>query len=212
MFEELKEQFEQHIKTAYTLLPDSLIPYASDAKVAVHAERHLHKSYEQADWEQVLVLLKNYCKTNRFSPELQAEIESAEHSRLQYESLALQNSLVKLSENDLRVIQECLQAAVFGPFFPEYEFTALFGLEREEVAKVAWAWPFVDVNDEKVGIAINNSMNWLLAFPHKKFNQWSNFVSVSPEESYKVYKRWRILSGREDNQNHGNAEFFKNIE
>ncbi len=212
MFEELKQQLKNHVKTAYKLLPDSIIPYTKDEQMALFDERHLYQSYEQEDWEQVLIALKNYCKTNSFSIELQTEIESAEHCRLQYESLGLKNSLEKLTEKELRVIQECLNAAVLGPFFPDWEFRTLFGLPREDVAKVAQVWPAVNVEDEKVGIAINNSMNWLLSYPHKKYDQWSNFVSVTPRESYEVYTHWRELTGRRNHQERGNSEFFRNIE
>ena len=46
-----------------------------------------------------------------------------------------------VDERDRDVIERCLRAAVEGPFFPDWEFHALFGLDREEVRAVLSAWP-----------------------------------------------------------------------
>ena len=75
-----------------------------------------------------------------------------------------------MSEEEIGIIGECLHAAVYGPFFPEWEFSSIFGLEGEEVARVANDLPTIDIEDEVVGPAINNSMNWLLFYPHKKYD------------------------------------------
>jgi hypothetical protein len=41
-----------------------------------------------------------------------------------------------VNERDRNVIERCLQAAVEGPFFPDWEFHALFGLDREQIRGV----------------------------------------------------------------------------
>jgi hypothetical protein len=45
-----------------------------------------------------------------------------------------------------------------GPFFPEWEFSTLFGLERAEVRAIADAWPVI-ADREKTEVAINNALN-----------------------------------------------------
>ena len=52
------------------------------------------------------------------------------------ELLSVASSRMKPSV-DSRVIGECLRAAVNGPFFPDWEFSTLFGLTRDEVRAVA---------------------------------------------------------------------------
>ncbi len=44
-------------------------------------------------------------------------------------------------EGDSEVIEQCLRAAADGPFFPDWEFTILFGFERDEVRRIAECWP-----------------------------------------------------------------------
>ena len=43
-------------------------------------------------------------------------------------------NLRDFNDADQRVILECVRAAAAGPFFPVWEFYALFGLEHEELA------------------------------------------------------------------------------
>jgi hypothetical protein len=211
-FEDIHQQIAQHVRAAYALLPPSIAPYSVNSIVAARAHEHLIAAYEREDWDQVLVLLQLYRETNSFSEELLQEIETAAQYTQLYERLGIENALKQMSEEEIRIIGECLRASVDGPFFPDWEFSSIFGLEREEVAKVANKWPSVDPGNEVVGIAINNSMNWLLSYPHKKYDKWSNFISVSPQKSYEVYNRWRVLTGRNNNQGSGNGEFFYNLE
>jgi len=44
--------------------------------------------------------------------------------------------LANLDERERDVVRQCLQAAVDGPFFPEWEFGIIFRLERDEVKQV----------------------------------------------------------------------------
>jgi hypothetical protein len=93
------------------------------------------------------------------------------------------------NKNDLRVIGECLRAAVEGPFFEEWEFQTLFGLTRREVAAIAAAWPNVDLNDETAQIAATNAMVNLLGYPHGQDEEWSHYISAPPEEVRRILDR-----------------------
>lgn len=55
---------------------------------------------------------------------------------------------------DQEVILQCLLAAADGPFFPDWEFSTLFGFEREEIRRTASTWPDTDDGAEH-GDAIN---------------------------------------------------------
>jgi len=105
-----------------------------------------------------------------------------------------------LSEADSAVIKGCLKATVDGPFFPEWEFYALFGLWRSEVAVVLASWPDLPA-DAPAGydspadfqeVAINNAMNNLLGYPHGV--QGEAFVSevgASEPQVAATLSRWR---------------------
>ena len=54
----------------------------------------------------------------------------------------------ELTEKEMELVRQCLRAAVQGPFFPDWEFHTLFGLEREDVAAVLSRWPDLDDSRE----------------------------------------------------------------
>ena len=96
-----------------------------------------------------------------------------------------------LSQKDQKVILECLKAAAEGPFFSDHVFHTLFGLEREEGRQIISEWSDVDGNSEEVVVAINNSINNLLGYPHGRQDVWHSYISVSPEELGVIFARWR---------------------
>ena len=88
----------------------------------------------------------------------------------------------ELSETESTIIGQCLRAAVDGPFFPEWEFSTLFGLHREEVRSIANEWPRNSARTQDVILAINNSINHLLHYPHRKNNLRSDWIPVDHKE------------------------------
>lgn len=102
---------------------------------------------------------------------------------------------LRLSEQDLRVIRECLKAAADGPFFPDWEFDTLFGLTRSEVAAVAAAWPAVDASTEEVRRAVIGALGHLTGYPHGEEEAWGRYISVPPSEVAELLRRWRELAG-----------------
>lgn len=96
-----------------------------------------------------------------------------------------------LTLEEQNVIYQCLKATVEGPFFPDWEFSILFGLKRDEVAEILRAWCDVDRNSKVVQIAINNSLNHLLGYPHKRFDIWNDYILVSPSEVAEIFRKYR---------------------
>ncbi|QSQ16069.1 hypothetical protein [Myxococcus landrumensis] len=91
---------------------------------------------------------------------------------------------------DEKLIEECLRAAVDGPFFPDWEFHALFGLYRREVAAVLESWPRSD-HDNNTRLAIHSALCNLTGYPlSKSMAVWPNFISVSREELSDFFDRW----------------------
>ena len=110
-------------------------------------------------------------------------------------------SLANLDEREREVIRECLQAAVEGPFFPDWEFQTLFGLTRDDVKRVLQSWPDLNEADESVTRAINNSFNNLLGYPiPNKEEIWSKFMSVTGEELAVIFDKWKGRAPRTSNK------------
>ena len=96
-----------------------------------------------------------------------------------------------LSKAEKAIVGQALRAAADGPFFPDWEFHTLFGLERSDVRAIANAWPRCTASADKVALAVNNSMNHLLGYPHGEDAVWSQWISASPEELDGLLSRLR---------------------
>jgi hypothetical protein len=99
-----------------------------------------------------------------------------------------------LADEEVKIIGKCLAAAVEGPFFPEWEFHTLFGLERADVARVARFWPNISEEDEAVELAVNNALVNLMGYPHGE--DLNRFVSATPERLSEILEKWKRLRQR----------------
>ena len=105
--------------------------------------------------------------------------------------------VVGIDADDRNVVKACLRAAVEGPFFPDWEFPTLFGLEREEVRQVLESWPEgADAGTQF--IAVNNALGHLLGYPHGREDAWDDFIPVGREQLQDLVWRVRELSGAND--------------
>jgi hypothetical protein len=100
-------------------------------------------------------------------------------------------SLAGLEESERGIIRQCLRAAADGPFFPDWEFETLFGLGRNELKDILEIWPDVDESEEKVQIAINNTLNNLLGYPHGCEKEWHQFITASAKQVQVIFEKWR---------------------
>jgi hypothetical protein len=116
-------------------------------------------------------------------------------------------SLANLDEKERETIRECLRAAAEGPFYPDWEFGTIFGLERDDVKRVLMAWPEVNEVDEYVVHAINNSLNNILGYPARnKEEMWPKFISVTPRAVASVLDKWK---GRETRTSWKPRDYFE---
>ncbi len=116
-----------------------------------------------------------------------------------------------LSDHEFKVIKECVRAAAYGPFFidegakddPYWEIQPLFGLTIDELKEIADTFPNLDLENEKVELVINNSINHLLGYPHGCSEEvWKKYISVSNNELEKIYLKWTSEKKR---------DYFKNL-
>jgi len=96
-----------------------------------------------------------------------------------------------LSEEDKTIVAQALRAAAYGPFFPDWEFHTLFGLERGKVRAIAGAWPRHIATPEETALAVNNSLTNLLGYPHRKDAEWSEWISVDRQQLDELFSRLR---------------------
>lgn len=95
-----------------------------------------------------------------------------------------------LTFQQVQIIGECLRAAAYGPFIPDWEFSALFGLQREQVAHVADEWPVVLESYDIMVPAVSNALNNMLHYPSKFRDQWDDYISVDCAGVAKAYRAW----------------------
>ncbi len=100
-------------------------------------------------------------------------------------------NISSLSSDDRALVGEVLRAAAEGPFFPEWEFHTLFGLQRSQVRAIADGWPDVDLDSEDVALAINNSLNNLLGYPHRQESAWHQWISADRSQLDDLLSRLR---------------------
>jgi hypothetical protein len=103
--------------------------------------------------------------------------------------------LRRLSPRDTDVVRKCLAVALHGPFFPDEQLQAVTGLTRNEVARIARAWPdgAAPVEQDR---AVNNVLESLLGYPQHEQQVWNDYVSVTRDEVEAILARWRGARGR----------------
>lgn len=99
--------------------------------------------------------------------------------------------LNSLSSRDRAILGQALRAAADGPFFPDWEFHTLFGLQRSEVRAIANAWPNPAASSQDVELAVNNSLGNLLGYPHGQDAVWSQWISVDTQQLTDLFSRLR---------------------
>lgn len=97
----------------------------------------------------------------------------------------------KLSDTEKAIVKQALRAATNGPFFPDWEFHTLFGLERSKFRAIAEAWPELAAPANEVAEAVNDPLNNLLGYPHDKEALWSRWISVNRPQLENLFLRFR---------------------
>ena len=100
-------------------------------------------------------------------------------------------ALDDLTSDELEIVRLSLQAAVQGPYFPDWEFEWLFGVPRDSVAAVLSAWPRVDEHSQVAEVAINNAFVNLLWYPHGMTEELEDELGVTTSRLQQVFGKWR---------------------
>jgi hypothetical protein len=102
-----------------------------------------------------------------------------------------------LTRADVDTIGACLRAAADGPFFPDWEFQTLFGLEREEVRTIASTWPSADSPKDQ-WLAVEEALDKLLEYPREQDAMWDQWIPVSESDLGRLQWHVKELSGAND--------------
>jgi hypothetical protein len=100
-----------------------------------------------------------------------------------------------LSPEDVHLIGAALDAAVSGPFFPDWEFHTLFGLSRDEVKRVAAGWPD-NATEPDTELAVWNSLANLWGYPHGQAEQLRVTLGVDREALRDFTRKLKRLNER----------------
>lgn len=100
--------------------------------------------------------------------------------------------LAQLTDDEKALVFECLKCVAAGKVtLHDWEFQTIMGIEVKDLLAVVNKWPEVDDSEEVVFLAINNSMNNLLGYPHGKHFMWSEFIHAPQSEIARVFAKWR---------------------
>jgi len=70
-----------------------------------------------------------------------------------------------LTDGEVEIARQALAATVDGPFFEDWEFSSLFGLERDEVHAVLIRWRD-ELDPPHQFLAVDAALNNLIGYPH----------------------------------------------
>ena len=102
-------------------------------------------------------------------------------------------TLKRLSAEDQRIIQGCLDAVVSELFIDGAEFEIVSGVPFEAVKDVQAAWPQVDDADDDVWQTIHGALLNLWGYPHGQERRWHEFISGTPQDVFAVLQRVKLL-------------------
>ena len=98
--------------------------------------------------------------------------------------------LASLSAEEEASVYECLRCVAAGMLVPhDGEFHSLFGVHPGEVQAVLSQWPRVDDSEDRVHLAINNSMNTLLGLVPEQ--DLTRHAAYSKGEIDQVFQKWK---------------------
>ena len=102
-------------------------------------------------------------------------------------------SLLDITPREREIVHRCLRAVAESEDFfkDDPEFHTIFGVTRKESCEIANMWPNLDDADQEVFLAINNSMNNLLGYPHRKYKEWAKYFDFTQGELLVVFQKWK---------------------
>lgn len=112
--DQVRQQIETLAMAAYALLPSDIVPYG------IHDEetelKWLREKLEAKDWRQIFYRLQGFQTKNAYSMELRQYIEELNKLFNFYDGLGVTAVLNAFTDDEKRVVGECLYAKCIRPF------------------------------------------------------------------------------------------------
>ena len=101
-------------------------------------------------------------------------------------------TLNNLTDAETEVVFDCLRCVAAGDvILDDWEFHILFGITFDRLEEIVRRLPDIDESDEDVQLAINNSLNNLLGYPHGRDARFLARVVVPRQEVARIFCKWR---------------------
>jgi hypothetical protein len=102
-------------------------------------------------------------------------------------------SVADLSPSEQLVVRTCLECVCEGELIQhDWEFETLFGLTPIDVREVLKAWPAVNEEDERVQLAVCNSLNSLAGLVGE--TELRGRLAFGASEIRAILAKWKIKS------------------
>ncbi|GHV58996.1 hypothetical protein AGMMS49579_26620 [Spirochaetia bacterium] len=98
----------------------------------------------------------------------------------------------ELTNEEIKIIKECIKAAYLGPFFPDWVIHALIGFTKDEIKNIDEKMECLNLQDREQKLLVNNVINSLLGYPHGEKENWSKYISVDEETLLKIFKKIKV--------------------
>jgi len=87
-------------------------------------------------------------------------------------------SWIDCTKEEQEIIRKCLEAVLNGPFLPDWEFSTLMGVEREELNKVINQWDLINKENDEIKSIISNTIGILTSYPHGYENLLEKYIPI----------------------------------
>ena len=98
--------------------------------------KYIRELAERGEWQQVIYWINSAERSNPLSNDLVSHVREARLAISVIECLTTQYAINQLTEMETKIIGECLNAAVHGPFFPDWEFDGAFQVLADSASRI----------------------------------------------------------------------------
>jgi len=100
--------------------------------------------------------------------------------------------LKNLTLDESEIVRQCMQCVANGNvILHDVEFQTIIGLEVDEFLEIFRAWPNLDENDKYVKLAISNTLNNLIGYPHDMQKSWNEVMETPLSEITRIFQKWK---------------------
>jgi hypothetical protein len=100
-----------------------------------------------------------------------------------------------LDDREKDIVRRALLAAADGPFFPDWEFRTLFGVDRAEIRETAAEHPVLSSTNQVHMCSVNNALFMLATYPIKVAEPLREY-QIERSELFPVLNRIRTSLGK----------------